>query len=69
MPKDLLLKKVGSRIRACRLKAGLTQEDVEDYGVGWKHYQRIETGQTNTTLKVLYKLAKAFKCHPRDFLP
>lgn len=69
MAKDLVLKKVGSRIRACRLKAGLTQEDVEGFGVSWKHYQKIEAGQTNTTVKVLYKLAKAFKCHPREFLP
>lgn len=57
------------RIRACRLKAGLRQEDVEPYGVSWKHYQKIESGMTNTTVKVLYKLAKAFKCNPKDFLP
>jgi transcriptional regulator with XRE-family HTH domain len=68
MPKDLILKKVGSRIRACRIKAGLNQEEVENYGVSWKHYQKIEAGQTNTTVKILYKLAKAFKCHPREFL-
>lgn len=68
MSRDLILKKVGSRIRACRLKAGLNQEDVENFGVSWKHYQKIEAGQTNTTIKVLYKLAKAFKCHPSDFL-
>ena len=67
MPKDLILKKVGSRIRACRIKAGLNQEEVENFGVSWKHYQKIEAGQTNTTVKVLYKLAKAFKCHPREF--
>lgn len=69
MKADLILKKVGSRIRACRLKAGLNQEDVENFGVSWKHYQKIEAGQTNTTIKILYKLAKAFKCHPKEFLP
>lgn len=68
MPKDLILKKVGSRIRACRIKAGLNQEEVENFGVSWKHYQKIEAGQTNTTVKVLYKLAKAFRCSPKEFL-
>jgi DNA-binding XRE family transcriptional regulator len=52
-----------------RLKAGLNQEDVENFGVSWKHYQKIEAGTTNTTLKVLYKLAKAFKCSSKDLLP
>lgn len=69
MAKDLILKKVGSRIRACRLKAGLTQEDVEGYGVSWKHYQKIESGQTNTTIKVLFKLARAFRCNAKEFFP
>ena len=68
MSNDLILKKVGNRIRACRIKAGLNQEEVENFGVSWKHYQKIEAGQTNTTVKILYKLAKAFKCHPREFL-
>lgn len=68
MPQDLLLRKIGQKIREHREKAGLTQEDLENYGVSWKHYQRIEAGTSNTTIKVLYKLAKAFKCHPKDFL-
>ncbi len=69
MKRDPLLRKVGVRIRACRIKAGLKQEDVEDFGVSWKHFQRIEAGTTNATVKILYKLAKAFKCYPKDFLP
>ena len=66
---DKILKQVGLTIRACRLKAGLKQEDVENYGLSWKHYQKIEAGSTNTTIKVLYKLAKAFKCEVKDLLP
>ena len=65
---EKLLVKVGQRIRDCRLRAGLRQEDVENFGVSWKHYQKIESGKTNTTLKILYNLATAFGCHPRDFL-
>ena len=67
--RDQLLKRVGLQIRSCRVKAGVKQEDVENYGVSWKHYQKIEAGTTNTTVRVLYKLAKAFRCHPKDFLP
>jgi DNA-binding XRE family transcriptional regulator len=50
-------------------KAGLKQEDVEDFGVSWKHYQKVEAGTTNTTIRILYKLAKAFRCRPGDLLP
>ena len=66
---DSLLRQVGQTIREQRLKATLRQEDVEDYGVSWKHYQKIEAGLTNTTVKILYKLAKAFNCKAKDLLP
>lgn len=66
---EKLLKLVGAQIREWRLKADLKQEDVENFGVSWKHYQKIEAGSTNTTIKILYKLAKAFGCHPKDLLP
>lgn len=69
MVMERTLKQVGKSIRQKRLESGLTQEEVESFGVSWKHYQKIESGKTNTTIKVLYKLAKAFQCHPRDFLP
>ncbi|MFH1728020.1 MAG: helix-turn-helix transcriptional regulator [Pseudomonadota bacterium] len=58
----------GKNIKKLRLKAGLTQEDMEDYGISYKHYQKIETGKTNTTLRVLFKLANAFKCKYKDLL-
>lgn len=63
------LVKVGARIRSLREKAGLRQEDVEDYGVSWKHYQKIEAGTTNATIRILYRLAKAFRCKAGDLLP
>lgn len=69
MKRDPILRKVGARIRDMRIKSGLKQEEVENFDVSWKHYQKIEAGITNTTVKVLYKLAKAFKCHPSDLLP
>lgn len=63
------LAKVGAHIRSLRQKAGLRQEDIEDYGVSWKHYQKIEAGTTNATIRILYKLARAFKCKAGDLLP
>ena len=69
MSDDKILKKVGKAIKDRREKAGLTQEDMEAFGVSWKHYQKIESGQTNTTVRILYKLAKAFKCKAKDLLP
>ncbi len=69
MKKDKVLTKVGRNIRAQRLQAGLTQEDLDDHGVSVKHYQKIESGTTNTTIKMLYKIAKAFKCKASDLLP
>lgn len=67
MQEEKILKKVGSKIREARIKANLTQEDIENFGVSWKHYQKIEAGATNTTIKVLYRLAKAFRCKVSDF--
>lgn len=67
--RDPLLVKVGKKIQEMRLKADLRQEDLEDFGISWKHYQRIEAGTTNTTVQFLYKIAKAFKCQPKDLLP
>lgn len=63
------LKKVGLMIREKRLAAGLRQDDVEYHNISWKHYQKIESGKTNTTIKMLYRLAKAFKCSVKDLLP
>ncbi|PIR24689.1 MAG: transcriptional regulator [Deltaproteobacteria bacterium CG11_big_fil_rev_8_21_14_0_20_42_23] len=67
--RDPLLVKVGKKIQEMRIEADLRQEDLEEYGISWKHCQRIEAGTTNTTVQFLYKIAKAFKCHPSDLLP
>lgn len=68
-PDARLLRQVGQRIRQLREQVGLRQESLETFGVSWKHYQKIESGTTNTTILVLHKIAKAFGCRPRDLLP
>lgn len=64
---DKYILKIGQRVRQLRQKAGLTQDAVEKYGVSFKHMQKIEAGVTNTTIRMLYRLAKAFKCDIREF--
>lgn len=55
-------KEVAENIRAARKQAGFKQADVEAVsGVGYRHYQDIETGKVNVTLDTLCRLATAFK--------
>jgi len=41
-----ILRRVGLQIRDCRLKAGIKQDQIEEFGVIWKHFQKIESGKT-----------------------
>ncbi len=50
-----------------RLKRKMTQDDVSEFGVDVKQYQRIERGLVNPKAYTLYKLSKAFKCSVEDF--
>lgn len=55
-------KRLGKRIQELRKKRGLRQEDMEDFGIPYKYYQRIESPGShpvNITLKTLLKIAKA----------
>jgi DNA-binding XRE family transcriptional regulator len=55
-------KEVGQNLRAARKSAGLKQSQVEEVsGVGYRHYQDIETGKVNVTLDTLCRLAVAFR--------
>lgn len=63
--KEFILQ-LGQKLRKLRLKAGLTQEDVEAFDVNVKQYQRIERGIVNPRAYTLFKLCKAFKCSPNN---
>lgn len=60
---------LGRRIKEIRLKANLTQEqmDAEPFPIEFRNYQRIEAGEQNITLKTLYKLSKKLRCDMRAF--
>ena len=58
MPKDNLTI-LGERLRAARIKANLTQEQLSDRShVSTKHIAGIEKGQKNPSFEILLALAK-----------
>lgn len=52
-------KKLGNRYHRLRIKKGMTQEDVIEYGFSVRHYQQLEAGRAHT-LTTLYQLARMF---------
>jgi transcriptional regulator with XRE-family HTH domain len=60
-------KRLASRIRANRVRLGLTQEEAADaIGLVPRHYQKLEAGRLNVTLRTLVKVAAAFKLSLKD---
>jgi transcriptional regulator with XRE-family HTH domain len=49
----------GNRLRRLRRAQRLRQLDMQDRGLSYKYYQRLEAGQVNPTLLTLHKLAAA----------
>lgn len=56
MENEELKTKVGLGLRALRSKKGLTQEDLERFGISHRYYRRIETGKANPTIETLARL-------------
>ena len=55
-----VLVRVGARIRAVRVAAGLTQERAADAaGIDSKRYQRLERGEVNATINTIARVASA----------
>jgi transcriptional regulator with XRE-family HTH domain len=67
MGKVDLARFLGRRLREIRLKKGLRQQDLQDRGMSYKYYQRIEEGKVNPTLRSLEKLAFALGVSVFDF--
>ena len=61
-----LLQALGNRLRHLRKARKLRQLDMEDFGLNYKYYQRLESGQVNPTLLTLHKLASAFEVSVYD---
>lgn len=60
---------LGLRVKELRAEHGLTQEELADRSGLFRTYlSRIESGQANPTLTVLYEVAAAFPIDVRDLL-
>ena len=58
--KEAVLQELGERLRDLRKARKLRQLDMEGFGLSYKYYQRLESGQVNPTLITLQRLADAF---------
>lgn len=63
---DKFFKTFGAVIKKFRLKTGLTQEDMMDFGFSVRFYQRIEAGKP-IHMKTVLKLADALDISLKQF--
>jgi len=57
---------LGNRLREVRKEKGLKQEDMEEFGISYKYYQKIERGKVNVTLGTIENIAKALNIEARE---
>ena len=51
--------KLGMRIKELRRARGLRQEDMEQFGLNYRYFQKIEAGKANITLSTVERIAAA----------
>jgi transcriptional regulator with XRE-family HTH domain len=62
--------KVGEKIRSVRKEKGFSQEGLALHAKLDRSYMgRIERGEANITLEMLYQLAKVLDCEAKELLP
>jgi len=60
-------KLLARNIRRLREAIGFTQEDAAHAsGIAVRHYQKLEAGDLNVTLRTLTKVAKGLRCELSD---
>ena len=59
-------KRLGLRFRQLRLAKGLRQEDLEQLGINFRYYGKIERGLVNLTLDTLIRLCDIFEVTPAE---
>jgi transcriptional regulator with XRE-family HTH domain len=53
-------RKLASNVRALRADRGLTLEQAAERAeMAWRHWQKVEAGEVNATLRTLARLAEA----------
>ena len=59
---EAILRRVGANARAIRATRGITQEEAGfRSGIGYKRWQEIEAGRTNTTLLTISRMAAVLR--------
>jgi len=57
-------------LRQARARAGWTQERAAEAAeINPRHYQKLEEGSVNATLRTLERLSRAFRVDVRDLFP
>lgn len=65
-----LTRQVGDLIRNRRLACNISQEDLaSEASVDRSYMGRIERGQVNISISILYEIARALDCEAKDLLP
>lgn len=68
-PSWVLPPRLARSLRQERVKKGWTQEQAaEACGLNVRHYQKLEEGTVNTTLRTLEKVGRAFEVDPSQLL-
>lgn len=66
---NILRRRLGSNVRARRNGALLTLKKASERAeMHWRHWQKIEAGQTNVTLFTLVRVADALNTDPSSLL-
>jgi len=64
---ERVCKALGGKVKRRRQNLGLTQEDVADeMGIAARHYQKIEAGELNLTIRTLIRVAEALSIELKD---
>lgn len=64
------IKKFAERIKNRRLELGISQEELSDkVNCHINHLGKIERGQVDPSLSIMYKIAKALTVDLKDLIP
>lgn len=62
-------RRIAANVRSRREEAGLSLEEAADRAeMHWRHWQKVEACEVNTTLRTLARLAGALGLDPADLL-
>lgn len=65
---ERVLRRIADNLKRLRAERGLTQEDMREHGLDYRHYQRLESGTYSPTLQTLFKVASALKVDLSELL-